>query len=81
MFKWTIISVGIIFGIALCISVYANAMPEFFGLVTRLYQYAWTNLPPVAKVVWTFGWGFGLEFISAIQDWTIKIASKLVTGV
>lgn len=79
MIKWIVLLL-VIFGIAMGLSMYANAMPEFFALVTRLVEYLKTNLKPVASALWTFIWGFVLELLNAMQEWLTKIAVKFVGG-
>lgn len=78
MFKWILVTVGIVFTALVVLAIYAGAIPEFFGLVTRLVTYSYTNLPPVMKSIWNFGWGLILEFLSACEDFVMKIAPKFL---
>ena len=76
MFKEIGISVLIFFVVTLCISVYAHAIPEYFAMVTRLLEYVKLN----SHLIGEFFWGLGFEFVSAVQEWVVKITINVLGG-
>lgn len=74
MFKEIAIGVIVFFTITLLVSIYAHAVPEYFAMVTRLVTYIKENFHYISD----FCWGLIFEWISAFQEWIVKITISIL---